>query len=76
MKLKKALESAERELDRAFKNYPAMASPHEGFAILLEEVDELWDEVKPKPYLRSRERMREEAMQIAAMAIRFAVDLT
>lgn len=48
-------------------------SAHEGFAVLLEEVDELWDEVK------SREpddaRMRREAIQIAAVAIRFVEDV-
>ena len=63
------------ELQRATSMYGPMHSPHEGFAILKEEVDELWDEVKRKPLERSNERMREEAIQIAAMAMRFAIDV-
>ena len=71
-----ALKEVIAELDNAFKNYPAMRSEHEGYAIILEELDELWDEVKPKPSKRSKKRMREEAKQISAMALRFMVDLT
>ena len=51
-------------------------SPHEGWAILYEEVDELWDEVKKKRKLRCKNLMRGECMQIAAAAIRFMHDLT
>jgi len=57
------------------KNDP-FSSPHEGWGILYEEVDELWDEVKKKKKLRSLELMRAECMQIAAAAIRFMHDLT
>ncbi|MFX1265117.1 MAG: hypothetical protein ACFFH0_07035, partial [Promethearchaeota archaeon] len=39
-------------------------SAHEGWAVLKEEVDELWDEVKRKPAARSRAAMRIEAKQI------------
>ena len=31
------------ELIRARKNHGPMLSVHEGYAVLLEEVDELWD---------------------------------
>lgn len=48
-------------------------STHEGFAVLKEEVDELWDEVKSNG---SKERLRAEAVQVAAMAIRFIKELT
>ncbi|MBC9913142.1 hypothetical protein [Chitinophaga varians] len=47
-------------------------SPHEGFAVLKEEVDELWDEVKKDS---DRETMKKEAIQVAAMAIRFIREL-
>ncbi len=30
----------------AREKHPPMRSPHEGYAILLEELDELWDEIK------------------------------
>lgn len=58
----------------ASSNHPPLNSAHEGYAILKEEVDELWDEVKKKPNKRLRTRMYDEAKQIAAMAVRFMVD--
>lgn len=64
------------ELKDATKNNYSMVSPHEGFAILQEEVEELWEEIKKKPSERSVEKMRKEATQVAAMAIRFMIDLT
>ena len=48
-------------------------STHEGFAVLKEEVDELWDEVKSNA---PKDRLREEAIQVAAMVIRFIQELT
>ncbi len=49
-------------------------SVHEGFAVLKEEVDELWDECKRKH--PAKEQLREEAVQIGAMALRFINELT
>ena len=72
--LRQALEEVEDEYRRAKGAYPDLKSPHEGWAVLFEEVDELWDEVKEKNH--DSIRMRKEAMQIAAMALRFMVDLT
>lgn len=46
---------------------------HEGYAVLLEEVDELWDEIK---HGQDKELMCVEAIQIAAMALRFIRELT
>jgi len=57
------------ELTRANKMYPRFHSPHEGYAVLLEELDELWDEIKKKQ--PDKTRMREEAIQVGAMAIKF-----
>ena len=51
-------------------------SAHEGYGVLLEELDELWDEVKKKDCNRDIELMRKEAVQVGAMALRFIVDLT
>lgn len=62
------------ELRRAL-SWPAMNSAHEGYGVLLEEVDELWDWVKTKQKNRDLKAMRTEALQIAAMAIRFAVEV-
>ncbi len=69
------------ELERATQN-PANTvfnSYHEGFAVLWEEVDELWDEVKAsKPVSQgysNEKEMQKEAIQVAAMAMRFIYDL-
>jgi NTP pyrophosphatase (non-canonical NTP hydrolase) len=64
------------EMDRALAEYPDhFHSPHEGISVIKEEYEELWDEIKKKPAKRSKKRMREEAVQLAAMAIRFIADL-
>lgn len=55
--------------------WPKFNSAHEGFAVLYEEVDELWEEVRLKQTKRSVENMRKEALQVAAMAIRFAAEI-
>lgn len=59
---------------RATAMWPPMRSPHEGLSILQEEVFELQQEVYKKPNKRDLFAMRTEAIQIAAMAWRFAID--
>lgn len=49
--------------------FPGFDSPHEGYAVLLEEVDELWDEVKKREF--DPVKARKEAKQVAAMGIKF-----
>lgn len=70
----KVLELVTDELKRARK-WPAMNSAHEGYAVLAEEVDELWDHVKVQQSKRDIPAMAYEAIQVAAMAVRFAVDV-
>ena len=62
-----------RELNFATAKFGPFASAHEGYAILKEEVDELWDNIKANNSLYAQ---REEAIQIAAMAIRYILDIT
>lgn len=64
------------EVRNARVNWPRFNSAHEGFAILKEEVDELWDIVKVNQKKRDLVKMRAEAKQVAAMAIRFMGDCT
>jgi len=73
---------AATEACRAAKKFPSFNSSHEGYAIILEELDELWDEVKnpggnTSPHYAEElmDRQRKEAIQVAAMAIRFVYDL-
>jgi len=60
---------------RGARTIQAFNSAHAGYAILFEEVDELWAEVRKKPSQRSKERLRAEAVQVAAMALRFIQDI-
>lgn len=62
-------DEAAQEYLRARANHGPMRGGHEGYAVLLEEVDELWDEVKAK--VHDKAKMRKEAIQVAAMALAF-----
>lgn len=65
------------ELDRAQHKFGPFHNAHEGYAVLLEEVDELWDAVRMKQSDTQRGAcMRREAIQVAAMALRFLIDVT
>ena len=72
-KMYRAHEDALNEYINARDTFKQFNSGHEGYAVILEELDELWREVqanKGDPKIR-RVRMRKEAMQVAAMAIAF-----
>ena len=62
------------ELSRACEKYESFHSLHEGYATLLEEVDELWKHVKTKQGRRVPDAIEKECIQIAAMAIRIMID--
>lgn len=59
------------ELDSALEKFPLFNSSHEGYAVIKEEVDELWDEIKDNKNLKTMLRQKEEAVQVAAMGIKF-----
>jgi hypothetical protein len=63
------------EIESAKSKWPAFNSCHEGFAVLLEEVDELKQHVWTSQKRRDLEAMRKEAIQVAAMAVRFATEV-
>jgi hypothetical protein len=65
------------EYHDARKKFPAFHSAHEGYAVLKEEVDELWDLVKMGKgmNLKKCEQAKTEAIQIAAMAIAFYLEV-
>ena len=62
-----------QELGRARAKFNPFPSEHHGYAVLLEEVHELWEEVRSKD--ATPENVRAEAVQVAAMGIRFILDL-
>jgi hypothetical protein len=71
----KAFRAARLEVAKATSAWPPMNSAHEAYAVMLEEVDELWAHVKTKQKSRDLAAMRKEAIQVAAMAIRFAAEV-
>lgn len=77
MELPDAFKLVLEELTKAQAKFPPMVSPHEGIAVIKEEFDELWIEIKdnkrePQIYGAA---MTEEAAHVAAMAIRFLIDV-
>lgn len=70
----KTFDDIRAELERAAK-YAGFNSAHEGYAILLEEVNELWEHVKTNQKKRDIDAMRAEAVQVAAMAVKFVTML-
>lgn len=73
--LLEALRAVSDEVLRAQSIYGAFTSAHEGYAVLLEEVDELKAEVWKGPHERDYDAMRKEACQIAAMAVRIMIEI-
>jgi len=62
-----------QELTQAQSKHPPLKSAHEGYAVILEELDEVWAHVKTKqPDYRA---MRRELIQVAAMAQRMAEEI-
>lgn len=79
-----------RELSFARNKFPNMNSLHEGYAVILEEVDELWEWIKQKQYpelteidrgswivtpTRNQAEICKELVQIAAMCQRLFEDV-
>lgn len=66
------------EYNEAAYMFGKFHTPHEAYAVILEEMDELWTEIKKKSKNRSKKNknaIRHEATQVAAMAIRLITDL-
>src|ERR1700704_4221077 len=68
MSPQEALAKIRIEYERAAARHGAFSSGHEAYAVIREELDELWDEVKSTDGMG---RACEEAVQVAAMALRF-----
>lgn len=70
-----ALDQARDELADALEAWPPMNSAHEGYGVLKEEFRELEAHVFTNQRKRDLEAMRKEAIQVAAMAMRFAAEI-
>lgn len=73
---KNASKEALDEIARATETWPIFNSAHEGFAVLKEVVDELWRHVMTNQKRRDLVEMKKEAIQVAAMALRFACEVS
>jgi len=64
-----------QELEGARSKHAPMMSAHHAYAVILEELDEFWDEVKRRGDAQSPLAMLGEIIQVAAMCQRAAEDL-
>lgn len=58
------------EVERAKVHGEKFASLHEAYAVILEELDEVWDITRQKRKNRNAADLRKEFVQIGAMAIK------
>ena len=64
------------EVLRAKQLFPTdFHNQHEAYAVILEEVDELWEEIKKNHKKHDLKAQRKEAKQAAAMLVRLMVEL-
>lgn len=61
------------EVERAVAKHGPMKSPHEAHSVIQEELEELWDEIKADSGRDHSARI--EAVQLAAMAVRYLLDI-
>lgn len=71
--VKGVLEDVTDVVIAATRKHAPMHTPHEGISVIREEFEELWDHVKADT--GRTEKAREEALQLAAMAVRYILDL-
>ena len=64
------LHAVHGELKRACIKFKKLNSMHEGYAVVLAELDEAWGEIKKN----DKDAARREMIQVAAMAVRFLLD--
>lgn len=75
-KIDAILQEVKEELERATTKFGPFTSSHEGYAVIKEELDELWDEIKTNKRPDTLVRQRAEVIQVAAMAVRFVMDVS
>lgn len=61
----------EAEIQRATAKHGPFPTRHHGWAVIKEELDEAFDEIKAN----DNDKLRYEMIQVAAMAMRFIMDL-
>ena len=66
---------AEAQAQRVTEKYGPFASAHEAHSVIREELEEFFDEVRKKRELRSKLALRNECIDIAAAALRYAAQM-
>lgn len=75
MSLSALLDVIGDEVRRAEDLHPRINSLHEGYAVILEELDEVWEQVRLKARDRDPVAVRTELIQTAAMCVRTIRDV-
>jgi len=75
MKPDESFKLIEHEYLRANDLYPNLHSNHEAYAVIKEEVDELWDAIKDNKDVKGNNQIRHELIQIGAMVVRYLDNL-
>lgn len=68
-------ELVQEELKIARSKHGKIQNIHEGYSVLLEEVDEVWDLVKKKTEKRDLKHLLKELVQCGAMCQKMAEDV-
>ena len=71
MNIDEILALVKEEYQRARAKHAPLNSGHEGYAVILEELDELWDAVRADNF----DHAKDEAIQVAAMALAFILEV-
>ena len=58
------------ELERSAVHKTEFSSLHEAYAVILEELDEVWDIARMKRKNRDEAQLRKELIQVATMAVK------
>lgn len=67
----RVLEEFRAEWQRARRKFAPLHGPHEGYAVILEELDEAWDAIKANDLAEARKEM----VQIGAMVLAFLLEV-
>ena len=71
-----AMRLIKEEYERATERFGKFHNAHEGWGVIREEYLELEDEIRKRQVDYDMDKMRKEAIQLGAMALRFMVDVT
>jgi len=71
----KSIKAIITEYNHTIIKQPPFSSTYEGWAMIRQQVDELWEQVKKDETENVKAIMCKEAAQIGAMAMRFMIDL-